>query len=87
MGRIDDRVARGAAGQVAREQVVGGGDARAVLERAAYVERLADDLQAGHVAGERRPDRVAERLQLVPSQTARKSASGSPPAFWKVPPA
>ena len=25
--------------------------------------------------------------QLVPSQTARKSASASPPAFWKVPPA
>ena len=62
VGRIDDRGARGAGGQVAGEQVVGGRDARAVLELAADVERLADDLQAGHVPVERRPGRVAERL-------------------------
>ena len=62
VGRIDDRGARGAGGQAAGEQIVGGRDARAVLERAADVERLVDDLQAGHVPGERRPDRVAEWL-------------------------
>ena len=61
MGRIDDRGARGAVGQVAGEQVVGGRDARAVLELAADVERLADDLQAGHVPAERR--RPARRVQ------------------------
>ena len=26
-------------------------------------------------------------FQLAPSQTARKSAFASPPAFWKLPPA
>ena len=62
VGRIDDRGSRGAVGQVAAEQVIGGREARAVLERAADVEPLTDDLQAGHVPAERGPARIAERL-------------------------
>ena len=61
-GLIDDGGPRGAGGQVAGEQVVGGRDARAVLERPADVERLADDLQAVHVPVERGSGRSAERL-------------------------
>ena len=86
-GDGDDRGARVAAGQVAGEQVVRGRDARAVLEQAADVERLADDLQARHVAAECRPVASQNGAQLTPSHTARKSASASPPAFLKVPPA
>ena len=61
VGRVDGRFARRAGGQVAREQVVGGLDARAVLEVSADVERRSDHLQGLDV-----PDRLggrgAERL-------------------------
>ena len=65
VGRVDDRGARGAVGQLAGEERVGGGDVRAVQELAADVERVPDDLQARHVGVDRRLPRhgvVAERL-------------------------
>ena len=85
VGRVDGRGARRAGGQVAREQVVGGGDARAVLEVAPDVEGRSDDLQGLDV-----PDRLDRAGCRTASSSCRSRPRGCRrrlPRGVNVPPA